>query len=229
VFADGTTPLFPKNTTPLVLMAMSVYVWPSRGKAKGRRIGAERLFPPNGPCASPGNRPSGALTTVVQAEYPLARGEPRPGQQVAAARGRHALKELEVETYVRSGGPTVTPARARQRGNSGNNAASHLITSRRTWSTHGLPRQRLDDIARPRLCGAKKERAKKEKARPLKPMRPRRGQWLLLLLLLIGAASAYFPDLSNTSASSSVLVLSSQQIDEIPAGAFARFTALQTL
>jgi hypothetical protein len=52
---------------------------------------------------------------------------------------------------------------------------------------------------------------------------------LFALLALVATASAFFPDLSSFPSNTTVLPLSGGNITEVPAGAFARFTALQFL
>jgi hypothetical protein len=52
---------------------------------------------------------------------------------------------------------------------------------------------------------------------------------LLCALALAGTAAAAFPDLSGYPDNTTVLPLSGTGITDIPVGAFARFSALQTL
>jgi hypothetical protein len=55
------------------------------------------------------------------------------------------------------------------------------------------------------------------------------GLELLALLALVATASAFFPDLSGLPSNTTVLPLSGGNITNVPAGAFARFTALELL
>jgi hypothetical protein len=52
---------------------------------------------------------------------------------------------------------------------------------------------------------------------------------LLALLVFLATSSAFFPDLSSVPSNATVLQLGGLSITEVPAGTFARFTALQAL
>jgi hypothetical protein len=49
----------------------------------------------------------------------------------------------------------------------------------------------------------------------------------VLGLLLLPSSTAYFPDLSGAPSGTTELLLQGVGITDVPAGAFARFTALQ--
>jgi hypothetical protein len=51
----------------------------------------------------------------------------------------------------------------------------------------------------------------------------------LLLLCGVGTAVAFFPDLSNYPDDMELLDLSGRSIDQVPGGAFARFSTLRFL
>jgi hypothetical protein len=55
------------------------------------------------------------------------------------------------------------------------------------------------------------------------------SKMLVLVATLAGAAIAFFPDLSSRASDITTLDLSGQGITEVPADAFARFTALRNL
>jgi hypothetical protein len=56
-----------------------------------------------------------------------------------------------------------------------------------------------------------------------------RGLFFPLGLLLLHTASAFFPDLSGYPSDTTELLLEGTGITDVPAGAFVRFAALQTL
>jgi hypothetical protein len=66
-------------------------------------------------------------------------------------------------------------------------------------------------------------------SRQMPRTRTHHADGLGLLLCMAACTAAFFPDLSGYPSNTTMLLLANRNITDVPAGAFARFTALQTL